>query len=308
MAFGSEPLIGTICSDWQILAVTLVSAAIAWLAGYSIGRRQPSKGAPDLNLPGGQSDIHVPSEVGGLKTEFLAICSHELKTPLVSIMGYLDLISSGKLGPLTPRQENALRVSIRNAGRLKELLSTLLDLARMEAGKMLFEFTPQRLGAMFEDLVATVHPMAEEKGVSIEIEPQSDLPLVTIDASLLHRVFLNLLDNSIKFTPSGGRIVIRADARNDIVHVEINDTGVGIRPTDIDRVKEPFFQSDASDTRTTGGLGLGLAIVERILRGHGTRLSIESIQGKGTRVGFSLKVAKKTASGRFLAIDPAARD
>ncbi|NLI78166.1 MAG: hypothetical protein GX442_17245 [Candidatus Riflebacteria bacterium] len=251
-----------------------------------------------------QSSVKKLAEIDRLKSEFLAICSHELKTPLVSITGYLDLMGSQKLGPLTPRQENALRVSLRNAGRLNELLGSLLDLARMEAGKMQFEFTPQRLGPMLEEILAVVHPMLESKRLTLTVDSPPDLPYVVLDPSMLNRVFLNLLDNAIKFTPSGGTIAIRAVAAEEAVHVEVTDSGTGIPPADLERVKAPFFQSDASDTRRAGGLGLGLAIVEKILIGHGTRLTLENRPGGGTRAGFSLKVAKRGSSGKFIVGDP----
>ncbi len=255
-------------------------------------------------LADAQSSVKKLAEIDRLKSEFLAICSHELKTPLVSITGYLDLMGSQKLGPLTPRQENALRVSLRNAGRLNELLGSLLDLARMEAGKMQFEFTPQRLGPMLEEILAVVHPMLESKRLTITVECPSDLPYVILDPSMLNRVFLNLLDNAIKFTPPGGTIVIRTTANAETVHVEVTDSGSGIPPADLERVKAPFYQSDASDTRRAGGLGLGLAIVEKILIGHGTRLTLENLPAGGTRATFSLKVAKRSGSGKFILTDP----
>lgn len=255
-------------------------------------------------LSDAQSNMRRLSELERLKSEFLAICSHELRTPLVSITGYLDLLSTGKLGPLSPRQENALEVSLRNAGRLKELLDSLLDLARMEAGKMPFEFTTHRLGPMLEEAVAVMHPLAGQKELTLTVDSPPDLPTVWIDPSKLNRVFLNLLENAIKFTPKGGRIGIRASLESDLVQVEIFDTGIGIPPAEIDRVKEPFFQSDASDTRRAGGLGLGLAIAEKILLGHGTRLDLRSIQGQGTTVRFALKVARASPSGRRVAIGP----
>lgn len=261
-------------------------------------------------LADAQSSVKKLAEIDRLKSEFLAICSHELKTPLVSITGYLDLMGSQKLGPLTPRQENALRVSLRNAGRLNELLGSLLDLARMEAGKMQFEFTPQRLGPMLEEILAVVHPMLESKRLTICVDSPPDLPYVVLDPSMLNRVFLNLLDNAIKFTPPGGAIAIRTTANEETVHIEVTDSGTGIPPADLERVKAPFYQSDASDTRRAGGLGLGLAIVEKILIGHGSRLTLENRPEGGTRARFSLRVAKRSGSGKFLLGDsgqPSAR-
>ncbi len=245
-----------------------------------------------------QSSVRRLAEIDRLKSEFLAVCSHELKTPLVSITGYLDLMTSQKLGPLTPRQENALRVSLRNAGRLNELLGSLLDLARMEAGKMKFELTTHRLGPILEEILAIIHPMAETKHLTVEAPPLTGLPYVQVDPSMINRVFLNLLDNAIKFTPPGGTIKIKTTTDDQHIRLTIIDNGVGIPPADLDRVTTPFFQSDASDTRPAGGLGLGLAIVEKILVGHGTRLHLVSQPGQGTQASFSLRIVQKGHSGK----------
>ena len=248
-----------------------------------------------------ESNVRKMTELDRMKSEFLAICSHELKTPLVSITGYLDLLTSEKFGPMNSKQQDALAVSIRNASRLNEILSSLLDFARMEAGKMRFEFTPQRLSTMLEEVAKILHPIASEKQVKLLLEIPADLPYVSMDSSLINRVLLNLLDNSIKFLGVGGEVIIRTWAEDSLVFVEISDNGPGIDPGKIARVKEPFYQADASNTRKTGGLGLGLAIVEKILMGHSSELDIHSVLGKGTRIRFTLKQAQRSPSGKFLA-------
>ena len=249
-----------------------------------------------------ESSVKKMAEIDRLKSEFLAICSHELKTPLVSITGYLDLLLAEKFGPITTRQKDALDVSIRNASRLNEILSSLLDFARMEAGKMRFEFTPQRLQVMVEEVVKIMDPLVTDRQISLKVDIQPDLPHVYMDSGLLNRVFLNLIDNAVKFTPAGGEVLLRAWAEDQLVFVEVADNGRGIDPAKISRVKEPFFQADASNTRKTGGLGLGLAIVEKILAGHGSGLELSSAAGQGTTARFALKKARRTASGTFVAI------
>ncbi len=249
-------------------------------------------------------NVQQMTEVDKVKSEFLAICGHELKTPLVSISGYLDLIFSEKFGPLTDRQRNAVEISLRNASRLNELLQSLLDFARMEAGKMRFEFTPQRLQSMLEEVIQVVHPMFHAKNLTLKQEIDPSLPLVYMDGNLINRVFFNLFDNAIKFTPPGGMIVLKAFSKGDFVYAQICDTGTGIDPQKIPRVTQAFYQADASDTRRKGGLGLGLAIVEKILSGHGSQLEIESEPGKGTTMRFRLKIVHKKSSGKFEAFIP----
>ncbi|MBF0499859.1 MAG: PAS domain-containing protein [Candidatus Riflebacteria bacterium] len=249
-----------------------------------------------------ESSVRKMTELDKLKSEFLAICGHELKTPLVSITGYLDLIASDKLGPTTQKQQNALAISLRNASRLNAILSQLLDFARMEAGKMRFEFTAQRISGLLEEIIGTVYPMASSKGLRITLEAPTDLAFAYFDAPLLHRVILNLIDNAIKFTPQGGEITIRAWEEQGRIHVAISDSGIGIPQEKLGHVTEAFYQIDGSNTRKTGGLGLGLAIAEKILSGHGTRLNIDSRPDSGTKVSFSLKRAVRTASGKFEAM------
>ncbi|HOT29608.1 MAG TPA: PAS domain-containing sensor histidine kinase [Candidatus Ozemobacteraceae bacterium] len=249
-----------------------------------------------------ESSVRRMAELDRLKSEFLAICGHELKTPLVSITGYLDLMASERLGPLTDKQTNAVTISLKNASRLNELLSQLLDFARMEAGTMRFDFIPQRIGTVLEEMIQVVMPMASAKQITIVQEIQAELPRALFDAGLIHRVILNLLDNAVKFTPQGGTITVKATADERYVTVEIVDTGIGIDGRHIERVKEPFFQTDTSDTRRTGGMGLGLAIVEKILHGHGSRLELSSEDRHGTTARFSLRIAQKKSSAKLSAI------
>lgn len=249
-----------------------------------------------------ESSVRRMTELDRLKSEFLAICGHELKTPLVSITGYLDLMASNRLGPLTDKQTNAVTISLKNASRLNELLSQLLDFARMEAGSMRFDFTPQRIGSMLEEMVQVVMPMANAKQITIVQDIPSELPRAVMDAGLIHRVILNLLDNAVKFTPQSGTITVRARADERHVTIDVVDTGIGIDARHIERVKEPFFQTDTSDTRRTGGMGLGLAIVEKILHGHGSQLHLTSESQHGTTASFSLKIAQKSASAKLPAI------
>lgn len=243
-------------------------------------------------------NIRKLSELDRLKSEFLAICGHELKTPLVSITGYLDLMSSERLGDLTDKQRNALQVSLRNASRLNDLLSSLLDFARMEAGKMSFSFSPQRLESIIDEVVAMVHPMAEKKQLHIVVEVPRGVFHVLVDAGLIHRALANILDNAMKFSNATASIIIRCYDSQDRITVEILDNGVGCDPELVQRLKEPFFQADTSDTRRAGGLGLGLAICDRILSGHGTNLEIVPNSPKGTTIRFSLQKAYRSPAGK----------
>jgi len=239
-----------------------------------------------------ESDFKKLEELDRLKSEFLATLSHELKTPLVSIKGYLDLMATQKMGPLTEKQEKALKVSLKNTSHLNNLISSILNFARMEAGKLKFDMVNQKLQPNINDIVDSLKPLADGRNIGFVISMDPGLPAVSMDPDLIHRVLSNLIENSIKFSQPGSSISIRAfqsDAGR--IQVDITDQGCGIPADKIDKIKAPFFQADKSDTRPTGGLGLGLAIAEKILAGHGTSLAIKSEEGKGTCCSFWLKIA-----------------
>lgn len=237
-------------------------------------------------------DFKKLEELDQLKSEFLATLSHELKTPLVSIKGYLDLMASEKMGPLTEKQEKALRVSLKNTSHLNTLISSILNFARMEAGKLRFDLTNQKLLPHLNDILDSLRPIADNRQISLQLNAEEDLPMVVIDAELIHRVMINLIENAIKFSSPGSIVVIEAVKDNiERIKVKVKDKGKGIPADKLEKIKTPFFQADKSDTRPTGGLGLGLAIAEKILVGHGTSLSIESQENAGTTCSFYLKIA-----------------
>lgn len=238
-----------------------------------------------------ESDLRRMEELDQLKSEFLATLSHELKTPLVSINGYLELILSGKMGPLTEKQEKALHISIKNTGKLNNMISSILNFARMEAGKLKFYLSFQKIGPLIKDVIYSMTPLAQSNKVTIKQALEADLPQVFMDVELMHRVFNNLIENAIKFSPENSEIIIGARKLSD-KHVEIyvKDSGCGISTDKIELIKKPFFQIDQSDTRATGGMGLGLPICEKILMGHGTSLAVQSGPNKGSKFSFLLTI------------------
>ncbi len=269
-------------ADRRLLAISLIDAGFVASTVMELNQKIALK----------ESNLRKLEELDRLKSEFLATLSHELKTPLVSIKGYLDLMATQKMGPLTEKQEKALKVSLKNTSHLNNLISSILNFARMEAGKLKFDLVRQKLQPNISDIVDSLRPMADSRNMEFEIDMDPGLPPVILDPDLIHRVLSNLIENSIKFSPPGTSISIRAfQADSGRIQVDIADRGCGIPADKIDKIKTPFFQADKSDTRPTGGLGLGLAIAEKILIGHGTSLAIRSEEGKGTCCSFWLKVA-----------------
>ncbi|GAB4272083.1 MAG: hypothetical protein Kow0029_10390 [Candidatus Rifleibacteriota bacterium] len=247
------------------------------------------------------SELKKMEEIDKLKSEFLATLSHELKTPLVSIKGYLDLMASEKFGPLTEGQKKALRVSLKNTSNLNSLISSILNFARMEAGKLKFDLNPQKISSLILDTIDSMKPIADKNEIEISADISPDLPWVIMDSELIHRVLSNLLDNAIKFSKAKSRVVVKANIESDdLIRVSVIDFGEGIPADKIEKIKAPFYQADNTDTRPRGGLGLGLAICEKILAGHGTSLLIQSEPGKGSCVSFTLKTSQPRKAPEIL--------
>jgi len=244
-----------------------------------------------------ESNLKKLEEVGRLKSEFLATLSHELKTPLVSIKGYLDLIASEKMGPLTEKQAKALQVSLKNTSHLNSMISSMLNFARMEAGKLMFDLVHQKLPTRINESLDSLRPIAENRNISLQTTFAADLPTVIFDPELMHRVVCNLVENAIKFSQPGSTVnIVVSQHSPNLVKVEISDRGCGIPADKLEMIKAPFYQVVRSDTRPTSGLGLGLAICEKILIGHGTNLTIESHENEGTVCSFFLKTAPGAAA------------
>jgi signal transduction histidine kinase len=247
-----------------------------------------------------------------LKTEFLAVLSHELKTPLVSVVGYLDLIHSGKLGDLTDRQRHALDVSLKKTAHLNSLISSILNLAKLDAGKLELFLKSQRLIPIILESVDSLKSLAERKKLEIKVSHDVGLDFFTFDAALIARVILNLLENAIKYSHDGGKIEVRASSHgDDWVKIEVEDQGIGIPLELLGRVKLKFFQVAKTEAGPRGGLGIGLALAEKILAVHDSGLEILSEEGKGSCFSFCLKRAEpvegaKSASAGVADAEPEA--
>ncbi|MDQ6736487.1 MAG: ATP-binding protein [Gemmatimonadota bacterium] len=221
------------------------------------------------------------------KGDFLATMSHELRTPLNAIGGYADLIAMGIHGPVTEAQRDALDRVVRSQRHLLRLINDILNLSRLEAGAIGYTMSVVSLADAVADLAPMIDPQIEAKSLSFEIRDAARLPTVYADSERLQQILLNLLSNSVKFTPPGGSIWIEAWERADSagsprVDVCVGDTGDGIPSQKLDWIFEPFTQVDASHSRVSQGAGLGLAISRDLARGMGGDLSASSEVGVGS--------------------------
>jgi PAS domain S-box-containing protein len=224
------------------------------------------------------------------KDEFLSMVSHELRTPLAAILGWVNVLRQGKLSP--ERARRALDTILR-CGRLQEdLIEDLLDVSRMFTGRLRLAIEPMRLRGAVEAAVEAARPDAAIAGLGITTTFVAE-PRIAGDGTRLQQVISNVLRNSIKFTPRDGRIDVRVEADGDEARIVVRDTGRGIAGEFLPYVFEPFRQADDVRSRKTGGLGLGLAIVQRLVEEHGGRVAIESPgEGRGTTVTIVLPLLR----------------
>ncbi len=220
-----------------------------------------------------------------MKSEFLSNVSHELKTPLVSIRGYSELMYDGKLGSVSQTQNKALEAIIRNTDRLTRLIDSLLFLSIQQMGKpeIKMKLIPLSIDGIITSSLADMRVLAERKNISIGMEAQSGLEVMG-DRDRLTEVFLNIIDNAIKFTHAGGKITVNAVEEESMVHITVRDTGIGIPENVIPFLFQRFYQADASLTRKYGGTGLGLYICKSIVDAHKGEIWVESKAGLGTTV------------------------
>ncbi len=241
-----------------------------------------------------QNALEKLSELSELKANFISNISHELRTPLTHIKGYLELMSSKSLGPVTDEQSHALQVSRRSTARLESLIEDLIMVSVTSRGELTLKQESLDIRRIANLTVKGVMDRAEKREVTVHAVLDKKLPLVQVDSQKIVWAIGQLLDNGIKFTPAGGRVVLRIEHESEkLVSVSVTDTGIGIPADRITEIFEPFHQLDGAATRHHGGMGLGLQLVRKIVEAHGSMLDVKSVEGRGTTVKFPLLTAKK---------------
>jgi CheY-like chemotaxis protein/nitrogen-specific signal transduction histidine kinase len=232
------------------------------------------------------TDVTERRAVERMKNEFVSIVSHELRTPLTSVRGSLGLLASGALGPLGADAQRMAEVAVSSTDRLVRLVNDLLDLERIESGKVQLTLRPVAVDKLLRDAAAAVEGMAERAGVGVRLQPVEGA--VTVDADQMLQAIANLLSNAVKFSQRGQTVDVVAERNLDSLSVRVVDRGRGIPAAMQERIFEPFQQVDTSDARERGGTGLGLPIVRSIVSRHGGEVSLESTPGVGST--FTLTV------------------
>jgi PAS domain S-box-containing protein len=234
-----------------------------------------------------QNALQQSQSINRLKDEFVATLSHELRTPINAIVGWANLLSTGKLSPA--ESAKAVEVIVRNAGLQTQLINDLMDLSAVIVGKMRLDVQRTDLARVVRGAVESIRPSAETKHLTLQLRLEDGPVELLADAMRLHQVVWNLLTNALKFTPAGGRIDIRVERYASFARVVVADTGVGIAADVLPTIFERFRQADTSTTRHHGGLGLGLAIARHLVELHGGSIWAES-EGVGCGARFTVEL------------------
>lgn len=237
-------------------------------------------------------DITLEKEVDRMKTEFISTVSHELRTPLTSIKGYVDLILDGEAGEINEIQRDFLEIVKQNNDRLVDLINDLLDVSRMESGRVKLQKEPLALRELIKEATVSIENLAKNKDMTITLNLPKDIPPVIADRQRTLQIVVNLLSNAIKYTPPKGKIVISVRPQDGFLATSISDNGIGIPAEHLDRLFVKFYRVDSSLTGEVGGTGLGLAIVKSIVDLHGGQVWAESKVGKGSTFTFTLPLDK----------------
>jgi signal transduction histidine kinase len=231
-------------------------------------------------------------ELSAMKEEFLALTTHDLRSPLTVISGVINFFTSGRLGDITPEQKNMVAMMERNTQNLIELVNDLLDASKIESGTMRLDAATIELRGLVSELQEQLQPLAHEKEIALEEDVPEDLPPLRADRAKLRRIVVNLVSNALKFTPKGGRVRLGAAREGSFVRVSVADTGVGIPREDLHDIFDKYAQARSRATRSEKGTGLGLYITRQLVELHGGKISVQSEVGKGSTFSFTIPIAE----------------
>lgn len=237
-------------------------------------------------------DVTRLKKLEKVKEDFVANVTHEIRTPLTAIIGYLETIKNGAIGNIDETKK-FVDIILNQAERLNRLVEDLLTLSHIELKELKFNFENVSINAAITNVISLVETKAKEKKITIHNNVRENFPMIRADKDKLTQIFVNILDNAVKFTPESGRITIAAKEADAYTAVSISDTGIGVPRDEIQRLGERFYRVDRSRSRDLGGTGLGLSIVKHLMIAHGGRMEIESELGRGTTVFLLFPLAKK---------------
>jgi two-component system phosphate regulon sensor histidine kinase PhoR len=237
-------------------------------------------------------DITEIKKLEQIRQDFVANVSHELRTPISSIKGYSETLLDGAIDD-RENTRDFVKIIYEDSNRLANLIDDLLDLSRIESGKMKMSFEPLDLKPVLARALGVLSKTIKDKKIKLNSDVPETLPKALADEKRLAQVFLNLLDNAVKYTPDGGSVNIGISQTDDHLRIDISDTGIGIPENDMPRVFERFYRVDKARSREMGGTGLGLSIVKHIVLSHNGQVWAESEPGRGSKFTFTVPVASR---------------
>ncbi|MDB4939627.1 MAG: multi-sensor signal transduction histidine kinase [Candidatus Doudnabacteria bacterium] len=262
--------------------------------------QQEAKQRQELELLSGQlktANIQL-KEVDKAKSEFLSVASHQLRTPLTAIKGYASMILSGDFGPVEKTQKDSVQIIFDSAQRLAVLVGDLLDLSRIESGRMEFDFDAVNVCEIIESVITEISQKAKDKGLYLYFDNiNRSCPEIRADAEKLRQVIINLIDNSIKYTPKGG-VTLTLMKVGEMLQFSVKDTGIGVDPAEKSKLFEKFFRTTAANELTREGTGLGIYVVKKIVESHGGTISFDS---PGVNQGTTFTVTFPIPKGKIIA-------
>jgi len=220
------------------------------------------------------------------KSDFLANMSHELRTPLNAIIGFSEVLVERMFGDINAKQKEYLQDILSSGRHLLSLINDILDISKVEAGRMELQPAPTDLRFVLQNSVSLVRERATRQGISLDLDVDGTVGTIAADERRVKQILFNLLSNALKFTPAGGRVILTATGIGDAVRISVRDTGIGIKLEDQDRIFEEFQQ--AGPGKAVEGTGLGLALAKRFVEMHGGRIWVDSDVGKGSSFTFTL--------------------
>ncbi|MDD5292279.1 MAG: HAMP domain-containing sensor histidine kinase, partial [Candidatus Omnitrophica bacterium] len=226
------------------------------------------------------------------KSDFVSAVSHELRTPLTSIKGYASLLSAGKLGELPQPVKERLEKINKHADSLSQLINNILDISRIESGRVEMKIEDIDLKRLLDAVSDLLAPQFKEKQINFSQELADNISTLPADINQLQRVFINLIGNSLKFTPPDGKITVRAKKADGAVQIDVEDTGMGIAEKNLGKIFGEFYREDNEINQNVKGTGLGLSLVKYIVEAHKGKIWFTSKLNKGTTFSFTLPASK----------------
>lgn len=281
----SEDMVNFIKRVVNQYAIAVTNANIYMETQYMAGELKKQRDELDAK----SKELIIVSKT---KSEFLANMSHELRTPLNSIIGFSEILHDETFGPTNEKQSKYIKNIMTSGKHLLQLINNILDLSKIEAGKMDLNYEIFSVADSINEIITLTSSLASKKGIGVSTAFEPELPPINADIGKFKQILLNLISNSIKFTPDGGTLSIKTHHAENMAQVSITDTGIGLSKEDQDKIFQAFTQADASTSRQYGGTGLGLSLVKQFVNLHGGRIWIDSELGKGSTFTFTIPIDK----------------